>query len=283
MQLTEQEIRSRVTIDNAVESSYRSISYDVRVGLVVGYRDGELREPEKNWVIRPQGIVEVISKETITLPANVSAFAMVRTRLCNDGILPLNIGIVDPLYSGPVSTTLLNFSKVDYPLREDEVFLRLTFHECVSPVKTKDVSLAEVESNYVRERVKKIAKFDETFLNLRASIQSEASPIFWKYLSIVGVSLAVLGLLLNLSVAYTGRQLWNNRDDLRSGLVQELRNSVQTGAGASANIEHELQRLRDTNAAMRKDLQAVEQLRKQLSTLEAEMARMRAAKTGGTP
>jgi deoxycytidine triphosphate deaminase len=282
MQLTEQEIRSRITIENAAETSYRSISYDVRVGLVVGYNDGELKE-QNDWVLRPQGVVEVISKEKITLPSNVAAFAMVRTRLCNEGILPLNIGIVDPLYSGPVSTTLLNFSKVDYPLREGEVFLRLTFHECASEVKAKDASLAEVERNYVQERVKKIAKFDETFLNLRASIQEEASPIFWKYLAIVGVSLAVLGLLLNLSVAWVGRQLWNNRDDLRSGLVQELRTSISADAAAAVKVEQELERLRVANETLRKDVRSVEQLRKQVSDLQNEMTRMRDLKVKGAP
>lgn len=282
MQLTEQEIRSRVKIEDAAETSYRSISYDVRVGLVVGYRNKELKE-QKDWVIRPQGVVEVISKERITLPPNVAAFAMVRTRLCNEGILPLNIGIVDPLYSGPVSTTLLNFSKVDYPLREDEVFLRLTFHECVSDVKKKDSSLAEVERNYLQERVKKIAKFDETFMNLRASIQEEASPLFWKYLALIGFSLAVLGLLLNLSVAWVGRQLWNNRDDLRSGLVQELRTSISADAAAAVKVEHELERLRVANETLTKDVRAVEQLRKQVSDLQNEMARMRDPKVKGAP
>jgi deoxycytidine triphosphate deaminase len=150
MLLTKEQIRSQITIDDAAESSYRSISYDVRVGKVVGYKKGEVKT-QKDWVLRPQGIVEVISKEKITLPANVVGIAMVRTRLCNEGILPLNIGIVDPKYSGHVSATLLNFSKVDYPLAAGEVFLRLTFHEC-SPIVEKDASLAEVESNYVNDR-----------------------------------------------------------------------------------------------------------------------------------
>lgn len=281
MLLTKEQIRSRIKIQDAVESSYRSISYDVRVGLVVGYDDGDLKQ-QKDWVIRPQGIVEVISKETITVPANVIGIAMVRTRLCNDGILPLNIGIVDPNYSGPVSTTLLNFSKIDYPLREEEVFLRLTFHECGSEV-AKDASLAEVERNYVHERVKKIGKFDETFLNLRAAIQKEAGPIFWRYLTVVGVSLAVLGLLLNLSVAYVGRQLWNNRDDLRAGLVQELRNSSNTDAATTLKLEQEIARLRTANEELEKDLQAVEQLRKQVSAVEAELTKMRASRAKDTP
>lgn len=282
MQLTEQAIRSRITIDDAAQTSYRSISYDVRVGLCLGYRNGELKE-QKDWVLRPQGIVEVISKEKITMPANVAGIAMVRTRLCNEGILPLNIGVVDPSYSGYISTTLLNFSKVDYPIREGEVFLRLTFHECAPDIQAKDASLTEVERNYVQERVKKIGKFDETFLNLRASIQQEASPIFWRYLAIVGISLAVLGLLLNLSVAYVGRQLWNNRDDLRSGLVQELRASINTDATAAVKLEQELEHLRAENEALKKDVQAFEQLRKQVTDMQDELAKMRDLKTKGAP
>lgn len=257
MQLTKEQIRKRVAIENAAEDSYRSISYDVRVGKVVGWKEGKVTTDENGWTIRPQGIVEVISKEKFMMPADVTGYAMVRTRLCNEGILPLNIGIVDPNFNGHLSTTLLNFSKVDYPLNADEVFLRLTFHECDAQV-PKDAALADVERNYVNERIKKISRFDETFLNLRSSIEDVATPLFWKYLAVVGVSLAALTFFINLSVAWVGRQLWNNRDDLRAGLINEIRAGTLADPQIVANMRAEINQLRVTNDALRQKLEDIQ-------------------------
>ena len=60
----------------------------------------------------PQGIVQVVSSERVKVPSTITGLATVKTSLCNEGLLALNIGIIDPGYEGAISSFLLNFSSV---------------------------------------------------------------------------------------------------------------------------------------------------------------------------
>ena len=60
-------------------------------------------------------MVWVLSKEEFNLPNTVTGIATLRTTYTKQGILALNVGIIDPNFEGPISTVLINFS--DRPRR----------------------------------------------------------------------------------------------------------------------------------------------------------------------
>lgn len=123
MLLSGEAISQRHLVNNASNDGYRGASYDLHIGKIIDPGGGE----RDTYVLPPQGIVAVVSRETVNIPKNVAGFAMVKTSLCNEGILAINIGVIDPLYCGSVSSFLINFRKNSYVLAAGQVFLRLTF------------------------------------------------------------------------------------------------------------------------------------------------------------
>lgn len=131
MILSDKEIKEEKLILDEDESNYRATSYDVSIGKIIT-TEGKV---EEEFIIKPQGIVEVISKERVKLPKYITGYAMVKTSLCNEGILPLNIGIIDPGWEGPLSATLLNFSKKEFRLGKGKIFYGLPFMLVMRPKK----------------------------------------------------------------------------------------------------------------------------------------------------
>jgi deoxycytidine triphosphate deaminase len=88
-------------IDGMVESSLRDCGYDLTISEIFGKNaQGLVQESTDDFDLDPQGIALVISKETLKLPQNVCANAIVKTSLCREGILAVNIGVVDPGWEG---------------------------------------------------------------------------------------------------------------------------------------------------------------------------------------
>jgi deoxycytidine triphosphate deaminase len=163
MLLNEAEIRSRGIIQNGQQDKFRDTGYDLTVGLIIDTKGND--HPDQ-FTIGPNGIIEVISAETLKIPENVTGFAHVKTSLVDNGLLPLNIGIIDPGWEGRLSATLVNFGDGETKfIQRGDVFLRVTFME------HKQSKLAKVnaisDSEYIKLKRKKIAQnFGETFLGL---------------------------------------------------------------------------------------------------------------------
>src|SRR6267143_781828 len=94
-------------VTNRADSSFRAASYDVRVGKFIAPRGATV----ESYALPAQGIIDVISCERVCIPHDLAGFAMVKTSLCNEGILALNIGVLDPGWDGPISSFLVNFGK----------------------------------------------------------------------------------------------------------------------------------------------------------------------------
>jgi deoxycytidine triphosphate deaminase len=179
--LTGEQISALGLLSNTNAESFRGASYDVRVGSIIK-PDSEVVSQFK---IPPQGIVEVVSKERIKLPNNICGFAAVKTGLSTKGLLALNIGLIDPLYDGPVASFLLNFSKVDILIEEGDVFLRTYFVEMASSTKkAKKVSISD--KTYLRDKKKNIIQFADTFLNVDKFVAEIVKEYALKGLVFVG-------------------------------------------------------------------------------------------------
>ena len=115
-------------------SSLRDCGYDLTISTLLGKTDaGSIEENTDDFDLNPQGIALAVSEEILKLPENVCAHVLVKTSLCREGILAINIGVVDPGWQGPISSILLNFGKSAYRLKKGEAFLRLTFHTLEKP------------------------------------------------------------------------------------------------------------------------------------------------------
>jgi deoxycytidine triphosphate deaminase len=237
--LTGKEIKTLNLIEDGEDNNYRQISYDIRAGKIINTDGKAINE----FTLEPQGIVEVISKEKINLPPDIAGYAMVKTGLCNEGILPLNIGIIDPSYQGYLSATLLNFGNKTFMLTEDEVFLRITFHRCENYDRNspeKKLSILSQEA-YVKDRKKKVMNFSNTFLNVDKYIDKATRSLFWKAVGGVAVAAVVLSFfafLVTIGINFTNRNVWS-KADLKGEIKEELR-----GEASQKNINNYEERIK---------------------------------------
>jgi len=197
--LTGEAIRQRGIVTHAVDTSWRAASYDLRIGKLID-PDGKVVDQYK---LPPRGIVEVISKERIAVPQGISGSAMVKTSLCNDGILALGIGLIDPGWDGPISSFLINFGKSPRLLSVDDIFLRTTYHTLEGPADALRV-VRKGDDELVRERQRTtVTLIGGSFLNLEEELgrlERESAirrgVVLLSYVTLGGALLALLGFFL---------------------------------------------------------------------------------------
>jgi deoxycytidine triphosphate deaminase len=260
--LNGQEIKASDLIEGASDRGYRAASYDVRIGQIVG-PDGELLD---SYLLPPQGVVEVISQERMKLPTGISGYALVKTGLCNEGVLALNIGIIDPGYDGLLSSALVNFSKKGRLLLAGETFLRLTFHR-VAETNGQSRSVPMKNEEYIADKRRKVAEnFPKHFLNVdelvdhatNDAVKKLRSTFFWG-VPLTAVGLALLTFFINFGVIWTVQRAFNPINTVET-------DQLQTELGA----QNELLRasLRDSQAANQQLTERIDRLEQQLTSLK---------------
>lgn len=241
MLLSGDEIKKRNLIQDDSAGSYRAASYDLRVGKIITSSG----EEKSSFTLKSQATVLAISSERVKLPRNVAGDATVKTRLCHDGVLAINIGIVDPEYEGLVSSYLINFGKKDFSLNVGQTFLRLSFHEFTPSEKPPSPhNLSDTE--YVNERKKEtVAVLSETFLHLPMNIKPLTDEVLseWKkglfvWVPIVSLFLIILTWAITLGVTYTGREV-PSKEQLKAELASEIQ------ARSLKNIDEQLAKIND--------------------------------------
>jgi deoxycytidine triphosphate deaminase len=188
--LTGKDIEAYGIVQNPQEKGWRATSYDSTVGTIIG-PDGVV--DGKSFKLHPRSIAWVISNEQFTIPANVTGITTLKTGWTKKGLLTLTVGIVDPNYSGPLSTAVVNFSKTDFEIDKGMPFFRTAFfqHEKVEwPVSGNAVDAYERD---VREQSN---KFSENFLNIDSLAHEIAPKIFAAprsvfYLGVVAILVSV--------------------------------------------------------------------------------------------
>lgn len=152
-------------ITNGKDAGVRKASYDLHVGKVI--LQGVVRSD--NTTVHPQQTFVIVSQEMVKVPGGIVGYAMPKTSLCNQGILVLNTGLIDPDYDGPMSTTAINFDKDAREIRIGDPFLRLVFHRL-------DVGAGPSMSNrtpeqYLEERRADSERYPSTFLDVPNQIE----------------------------------------------------------------------------------------------------------------
>jgi deoxycytidine triphosphate deaminase len=160
------EIKRRNLISGAFESSFRAASYDLRVGTIFARDENDNTIEVEQYDLPPQGMIEVISVEKLTLPENVMGFATVKTGLADQCVLATGIGLIDPTWKSFVSSTLVNFGTAPCPLKQGDVFLRVTFQEYHVLGNVEKIRIPSDEEYRAKKREKVVLRYSRTFLNL---------------------------------------------------------------------------------------------------------------------
>lgn len=146
----------------------RGSSFDLTVGSIFDHNGVKAQGPFR---LKPGHMVQIVSAEVFNLPPTITGHVTYKTQLTRIGIWALTVGIVDPGWKGPVSTTLLNFSSVEHPIAQGDSFLRVSFfdHAIVSSSHLPTSCLPE--DLYLQDIQKTaMTRFPETFLNQEAIV-----------------------------------------------------------------------------------------------------------------
>lgn len=245
--LVSQEIADRKIVHNAKPAGKRPTTYDATVGCII--QEG-VEINGRSFTLAPRGIVWVISAETFSVPDDTTGLATLRTTWTHDGLLALNVGIVDPGWNGQLAAAIVNFSQDSFVIDKGEAFLRVVFHghhASGSPRITKD------GERYKREIINKSLKFSTTFLQMDKLVSEVSDKVFglpkWaQYIAIYGFLLALLAIFAPLSLSvysdyYTGPE----RIEILQGQIDDLKDEKQT----SEEVDALKKRITDLEDAMR--------------------------------
>jgi deoxycytidine triphosphate deaminase len=256
MLLNSYQIQTKNLIAEQFENTQlHASSYDLRVDKMIGRGEkGDVFVATDSLVIQPMGMVTVISRESLRLPQDVTAYAMVKTGLCRSGVLAINIGIFDPGWEGPGSSILLNFGKEPYQIRRNDGFLRLTFH-CVQAPSGSPKPSVHMRSDYEREVTTSFSrKFAATFMDVeqaatkaRSKLDEELKSVLLKWLPAAAIFLAFLTFFLNYGVLAIASHAIPMPSDVVSLKVKEL----------TSDLNNDVQRLRAENEDLRKQIKAL--------------------------
>lgn len=180
-------------------SNLKNSTFDLTVGEIVPIGKKAIRARRKDpqispYFLEPREMVWVLSKEEFNMPADVTGLATLRTTFTKQGILALNVGIIDPLFKGPISTALINFSDRPREIRIGDKFFRIAFfpHADVSAFHPNDENVERAA--YVRQLENvSYADFSPNFLNIPKFDDEFYTQKFW--------SIIFYGLTKNLKVS----------------------------------------------------------------------------------
>jgi deoxycytidine triphosphate deaminase len=171
------DILTRGLIAGGTANNLKNSTYDLTVGEIIPIGKSAINAllharargiaPPRTHFLEPRDMVWVLSAEEFSLPNNVTGLATLRTTFTKQGILALNVGIIDPLFRGPISTALINFSDRPRPISLGDKFFRVAFfeHADVTAFHRRDENL--VRAAYLHDlETASYSDFAPSFLNI---------------------------------------------------------------------------------------------------------------------
>ena len=247
MPLSAAEIESSDLIQNRLDEHFGAASYDLSIGTILtapesgataGTSASQVVEITEAFSLAPQGMVRVISQEVVKLPQDILGYALVKNRLSNRGVLAINIGLIDPCYEGPLSSTLINFGSMPFVLEPGTAFLRLTFHRVQPNDRAEPLKLTH-KSYLARTKKEVLATASQKFLNLNQladDVERRFHGSFKKYLfrriPMAGIVLAAITILIPLW-AY----LWTSYTEFYERKVDQIISSPNPPSTTNATGE----------------------------------------------
>jgi len=256
MLLNGEQIKKQNLIEGSSDSMFKAASYNLRIAKIVPVDGKEVSA----YALPSLGMVEVVSAEKVHLPKEIAGYATVKTSLCNEGILAINIGIVDPGYNGLISSTLINFGKNSYYLEFGQEFLRLTFHEYKAQDEVPALSAQKPDAEYIKDKkLKVLAHFSSTFLNIEEKIAEITNRVanrvlgqwkkgFFVWVPVAAATLAFLTFLLNwASLALNEKYIKESmKNEIRLELMKEQQVKTPDVEPRIGAMEQKLRELDET-------------------------------------
>ncbi|WP_171178663.1 hypothetical protein [Ruegeria sp. HKCCD8929] len=219
----------------------RASSFDLTVGSIFNDEGQEIAGP---YNLQPNEMVQVTSAEVFGLPADITAHVSYKTSMTHKGIWALTVGVVDPGWNCPVSTTLFNFSKVPFAISKGDVFLRVSLfkHSPVSELQ-EGPTIEDYEKGVQKTAM---TTFGRQFLNADKVAEKAGEVAMEKMrnsaLTWVGLA-ALIFALLQLAVSWVSPAVFDGRQatsQLREEIVElkaqvaSLADKVQITEAASS-------------------------------------------------
>lgn len=129
------EILKRGLIVDGKPDALKNGTYDLTVGEIfpVGREEANKQaarcRPLSSYSLAPQEMVWVLSNEHFKMTPDVTGLATLRTTYTHQGLLALNVGIIDSHFEGQISTVIINFSDRTRTIKKGEAFFRVMFFE----------------------------------------------------------------------------------------------------------------------------------------------------------
>jgi dUTPase len=231
MILTDAEIQQRGLVQNPVSAGRRPSTYDATVGEIIS--EGEIIEAER-FVLPKRGIVWVVSKEQFTLPDDITGLATLRTTWTHNGVLALNLGIIDPGWSGSLATALVNFGNGNFQIAKGDPFFRIMFHEH-APVPVQSPRPTSLPRKaYIDGIVSKSRLFSKTFLGMESLVQEVSNEVlsFPRWALTLGIAAVIVSILaVYMPIAWTVWQDFLHTKTSNSERIEQLEKDVRTLKG----------------------------------------------------
>jgi len=209
--LSGEEIRTIGLIENGDDKLFRASTYDLSVGDIIPAEAGA-QPVQESYSLPPGGMVRVVAKEFLRLPETITGHALLKNELCTKGVLAINIGVVDPGFEGPISSTLINFGRQDFLVEKGTPFLRVSFHRCPLSPKAKVSAKYDREAYLKRVKQEVLAYSGPTFLNMDATAADAAQTAFdsfktalFGWAALAAVLVAVLAIFAPLGASYVDK------------------------------------------------------------------------------
>lgn len=247
-------VRSRELIAPFSSNNLSNCRYNLRAGKAFLPKTGEELvivsskwKKRDHWIIKPSETLVIMTKEKINIPPDMFASYSQLNGLARQGLMLINVSIVEPGYCGPLSCFLVNFSKDSIHLYPDSDIAKICFHKLSgTPRALKPLTIAE--DDYQKDLVKSARLYPVSFMDIggvEERIVDRATKSVNRSISFAVVFIGVLVLWTTLE-PLTSKYLWERqgvmtntqRMDLMK-LQQELEKTKNDLSIANADLKSE--------------------------------------------
>jgi deoxycytidine triphosphate deaminase len=227
------------------------------------------RQP-RNWSIKPSETLVIMTAESVNIPNNLYATYSQLNSLARNGILLMNVSIVEPGYQGRLSCFLVNFSKETVHLSPDDEVAKICFHE-LSQAPQTPVPLAITENDYQQGLVKSAQRYPVSFMNIGGVEERSAE----RATKAINKSIAWGGAIIAIFV------LWTTLEPLTSKYIRE-KTGVMTNTQRVEimKLQGELEKTKNELGKANDDLKAAQksdELEKKLNAQAQQLEELKQA------
>lgn len=134
MLITGNQITDQNLLANDEANNIRGGSYYLRIHSIIPAgeeaKSYDPSQPKKFHTLEPGGLAWVISEEKFQIEdTSVTALVTLRSGFTKQGMLALDVGLVDANFHGPIGSLVINFSKKPIRLDAGDQFFRVLFFE----------------------------------------------------------------------------------------------------------------------------------------------------------